>query len=103
MTEQQQQRPEILPAVLGWANPDTGPESCRLYALDEGDAPRWARPVARVAEQAIREKVTPYPSGVGEGDRYLVVRVGSRFVPDDVVSAITERVQDALDAFPDRG
>jgi hypothetical protein len=28
--------PLVIPCTLGWANPDTGPESVRLYALDAG-------------------------------------------------------------------
>jgi hypothetical protein len=44
-----------IPVKLGWSNADTGPENMRLYALDAGDSPRWAKPHARVAETAIRE------------------------------------------------
>jgi hypothetical protein len=89
----------VLPAVLGWSNPDTGPESCRLYALDDGPAPRWAKPHARVAEQAIREHVTPYPSGIGEGDRYLVVRIGDRYLDEDRAEAIAGAVEALLDEW----
>jgi hypothetical protein len=57
-----------IPVKLGWSNPDTGPESMRLYALDAGDQPRWAEPHARVAETAIRELV-----GLNEGARGVLV------------------------------
>lgn len=57
-----------VPVVMGWSNSDTGPEALRLYALDAGDAPRWAKPHARVAETAIREAV-----GVREGVRGVVI------------------------------
>lgn len=83
----------VVPAVLGWGNPERDPESCRLYALDQGPGPRWLeKPYGRVVEQAIRERVTPYPSGIGEGDRYLVVRLGDRFVPDEVAEDLTARI-----------
>lgn len=57
-----------VPVVLGWADDDTGPESLRLYATDAGSAPRWARPHARVAETAIRER-----SRAAEGCRGVVI------------------------------
>lgn len=77
----------VLGAVLGWANPDTGPENNRLYALDQGKSPRWAKPHARVAEQALREAGGHY-----EGDRYLIVRIGDRFLSDDAVEQAVRRV-----------
>ena len=45
----------VIPAKLGWANPDCGPEQMRLYALDAGNQPRWAKPHARTVETAIRD------------------------------------------------
>lgn len=95
----------VLPAVLGWGNPERDRESCRLYALDAGPSPRWLDPPAgRVVEQGIREAgVTPYPSGQGEGDRYLIVRVGSRFVSEDGVRAVAERIMDALEEIDPDG
>lgn len=57
-----------VPVVLGWANPDTGPESLRLYATDAGSSPRWVKPHARVAETAIRET-----SRATEGCRGVVI------------------------------
>jgi hypothetical protein len=45
----------VIPAVLGWANPDTGPNQMRLYALDDGPNPRWAKPHARTLETALDE------------------------------------------------
>lgn len=74
--------PVVVPAVLGWSNPDTGPENLRLYATDRGNAPRWVRPHARVVEQALRET-----AATGEGDRYLVIRLGTRFLSDDAAAA----------------
>lgn len=52
---------------LGWSNPDTGPTSLRLYALDQGDQPRWAKPHARVAEVPLIE------AGAKEGDRFILM------------------------------
>lgn len=80
--------PYALPCTLGWSNPDTGPENVRLYALDAGPSPRWAKPHARVAETAIRE----HDGGMREGDRYLVVRVGDRFVDDDLIAYVADRI-----------
>jgi hypothetical protein len=65
--------PTVVTAVLGWSNPDTGPLSLRLYATDQGDDPRWAKPHARVAEQPFIE------TGATEGDRFVIARVGNRF------------------------
>lgn len=45
----------VIPAKLGWSNEDTGPEPMRLYALDAGDSPRWAKPHARTVETAIKD------------------------------------------------
>lgn len=83
--------PLVIPCTLGWANPDTGPENVRLLALDAGPSPRWAKPHARVAETAIREAGRPW-----EGDRYLVVQVGDRFVDDARLAALAERVRALL-------
>lgn len=63
----------VIPAVLGWSNPDTGPWDTRVYATDQGDSPRWAKPHARVVEQAL------YEAGAREGDRLVVVVLGDRF------------------------
>jgi hypothetical protein len=83
--------PLVIPCTLGWANPDTGPESVRLYALDAGASPRWAKPRARVAETAIREAGRPW-----EGDRYLVVQVGDRFVDDQRLADLGEQIRALL-------
>jgi len=56
-----------IPAKLGWSNADTGPVGMRLYALDQGDDPRWAKPHARVVEQPLME------AGIGEGARATVI------------------------------
>lgn len=58
---------EPIPLKLGWSNPNCGPESMRLYALDQGDQPRWAEPHARVAETVLREL------GAHEGSRWLLI------------------------------
>jgi hypothetical protein len=85
----------IVPAVLGWANPDTGPEQLRLYALDKGDGPRWAKPHARVVETALRENATHY-----EGDRFLVVHIGKdRFVSPEQLEVAAMAVANALDGL----
>lgn len=63
----------VIPARLGWSNPDTGPEEMRLYALDAGDSPRWAKPHARTVETAIRETAHWV-----EGTRATVVVTGTR-------------------------
>lgn len=68
----------LVPAVLGWSNADTGPERVRLYALDQGPQPRWAEPVARVAEHALVER------SAAEGDQAIVLVVGDRFLPKNV-------------------
>lgn len=57
----------MIQLKLGWSNPDTGPCSLRLYALDQGDQPRWAQPHARVAEVPLIE------AGAKEGDRYVLM------------------------------
>lgn len=75
----------VIPAELGWANPDTGPENLRLYAGDISN-PRWAQPHARVAEQPLMEQESR------EGDRFLIVRVGDRFTPDEAVEAIRQAI-----------
>lgn len=85
---------ENFPAVLGWSNPDTGPASLRLYATDRGDSPRWARPRARVIEDALME------AGSTEGDRYIVTRLGDRFVspepPEDPLRVLLGDEDQAL-------
>lgn len=72
-----------VPVVLGWANPDTGPEQLRLYALDAGPSPRWATPHARVVETALQQT-----TGAGEGCRGVVVIVEDRTVSADVLARI---------------
>lgn len=72
--------PLAVSCVLGYSNPDTGPYHLRLYGLDKGPQPRWDRPHARVAEMPLWESGSAH-----EGDRVVVVRVGSRFVSDEVL------------------
>lgn len=81
-----------LPLVLGWGNPERDAEQMRLYSLDAGPAPRWLENrVGRVAEQGIREQ------GPGtEGDRYLLVRVSSRFASDDEMRAAAAAIEQVL-------
>ena len=84
----------VVPAYLGWGNPERDKVQLRLYATDDGDSPRWDErfPGGRVVEYAVTERFGPR-----EGDRYLVVRVGDRFTPD----AVMERVQAAIVAALD--
>ena len=65
--------PKVIPAYLGWANPQESDSSFRLYARDVDEQPRWDRnhPGGRTIEHACPPM---------EGDRYLVVRIGDRFV-----------------------
>lgn len=84
--------PFAVPCVLGWSNHDTGPVSLRLYALDRGEHPRWATPVARVAEVPLIEQ-----GQAREGDRAVVVMCGdSRFVTDDELRRCVEAAQAAV-------
>lgn len=80
-------RPVITPAVLGWKNPDDDGRSLRLYALDRGPSPRWDRsssPTGRTVECAVAGD-TFDTHGAGEGDRYLVVRVGDRYTDEEAI------------------
>lgn len=83
----------VIPAYLGWGNPERDKVSLRLYATDNDDAPRWDRTYegGRVVEYAVVERF-----GQAEGDRFLVVRVGDRFTPDDAMQRVTEAVAKAL-------
>lgn len=62
----------VIPAKLGWSNSDTGPVGMRLYALDNGDSPRWAEPHARVVEQPMIE------AGMTEGSQVTVIVTDAR-------------------------
>jgi hypothetical protein len=77
----------VVPAYLGWGNPERDTVGLRLYATDRGESPRWDREFkgGRVAEYAL-------PGS--EGDRYLIVHLGDRFTADEVA----ERVVAAIDA-----
>ncbi|HKR56387.1 MAG TPA: hypothetical protein VJS20_08800, partial [Gemmatimonadales bacterium] len=70
---------------LGWSNPDTGPTSLRLYALDQGDQPRWAQPHARVAEVPLIE------AGAKEGERYVLLAAEEY--------EVIRKIQDTRDAL----
>lgn len=76
-------RPYVVGCVVGWSNPDCGPVSVRLYAVDDGPHPRWAEPHGRVAEVPLVEH-----GGAVEGDRAVVLLVGDRAMPADVLQRV---------------
>jgi hypothetical protein len=83
-----------LKAYLGWANEGThGGNSLRLYALDRGPSPRWAEGGGRTVERAILE--TFYTN---EGDRYLVIRLGNRFVSDEEMDIIARWIEEHVES-----
>jgi hypothetical protein len=85
----------IIPAVLGWANIEDPNLSHRLYALDAGPSPRWLnRPYGRTIETAIS---TGGAEPVYEGDRFLVVRLGDRFIDDEKAAALTVKIQELIE------
>lgn len=87
--------PRVLPAVLGWTNPDRDRENLRVYALDAGPSPRWNGPAGRVAEQALRER------GGHEGDRLLIVELDrGRWVTDGQLAVIGARIAALLARCP---
>jgi hypothetical protein len=77
----------LIPLKLGWSNPDTGPTSLRLYALDQGDQPRWARPYARVAEVPLIEQ------GAHEGSRYALLTAAELGLMQDVARLARDVLQ----------
>lgn len=83
----------MIPAYLGWGNPERDRVGLRLYATDHDDSPRWDRSYVggRVAEYAVVEAI-----GQREGDQFLVVRVGDRFMPDAEVERIAAAISDLL-------
>lgn len=92
---------DMLELVLGWSNPETaGGESLRLYALDAGDSPRWDKSLGdggRTAERALIHASTDGQHG--EGDRYLLIRLGDRFSDADMLAEqIAQRLVDATSA-----
>lgn len=95
--------PLVLPAVLGWSNTEVG---CRMYALDKGPSPRWHRdgrdPNAtgdgrtsdgRTIEYALRQ----IDGTDREGDRYLIIRLGDRFVDDARAADLTAKITALLE------
>lgn len=82
----------VFPACLGWNNTERDAAQKRLYATDMGNNPRWDKlhPGGRVAEYAAEER------GAHEGDRYLVVRVGDRFVPDSEMDRVASAIRSIL-------
>lgn len=89
--------PIVTRAVLGWSNPETaGGASVRLYALDKGKSPRWDHtqgPGGRTIERAIVER----DGGTLEGDRYLVVWMGNRFVDDLYIERTAKLIANAAE------
>jgi hypothetical protein len=80
-------------ARLGWSNPDTGPANKRLYATDQGDSPRWAKPRARVVEDALEEH------GCYEGTRVLVIALDRDLTQPELEQcavACLESIEDIL-------
>jgi hypothetical protein len=65
----------------------------RLYATDAGDAPRWDGEWGRSIERAATE------NGAVEGDRYLVVRIGNRYVEPETLRELAEAIEGLLDDF----
>lgn len=86
------ENPAVIPAYLGWGNPERDTVQLRLYATDEGSKDRWDDrfPGGRVVEYAVTER-----HGT-EGDRYLVVRVGNRFTTDGRMTEVTEAIESVL-------
>lgn len=82
----------VLPAVLGWGNPEPDRVGLRLYATDRDRSPRWDKlyPGGRVAEYAVVERF-----GTAEGDRFLIVRVGDRFTPDAEIERLAAAIRAA--------
>jgi hypothetical protein len=79
--------PYVTTAYLGWGNPERDAVQMRLYATDVDDSPRWApEQGGRVVEYACTEH------GATEGDRFLVVRLGNRFVKREDAEAIGQQV-----------
>lgn len=86
---------EIIPATLGWSNPETaGGESKRLYATDVGQG-RWAPNGGRTIERALMENES------FEGDRFLVIRIGDRFISDGKAQLLKEMIQKNLEDLND--
>lgn len=84
----------ILKAYLGWSNEEThGGNSLRLYALDQGRSPRWAPNGGRTVERALSERST------GEGDRYLIVKLGDRFYSEAQVEVAIRLVEEVLESL----
>jgi hypothetical protein len=93
--------PTVIPAVLGWRNPEDDGLSLRLYARDAGPSPRWDRqssPAGRTIECALASPVAGQ-YGRGEGDRYLVVRAGDRFVDEDRLAALVDAVEELVEQW----
>lgn len=84
-------------AKLGWSNPDTGPVCKRLYALDQGQEPRWARPHARVVEQALMEY------GVEEGSRVVVVALDRSVTPLQLDQCVLAAMDAVMATLPREG
>jgi hypothetical protein len=84
----------VIPAYLGWNNAERDKVNVRLYATDDGNSPRWDKRFegGRVVEYAAVERFGP-----AEGDQFLVVRIGDRFTPVEVIERVTAAVLAALE------
>lgn len=86
--------PDITPAVLGWSNPTTnGGANLRLYALDKGPSPRWDKDGGRTIEMALIERDG---GRLYEGDRYLVVHLGDRFISEAFQNIVIKAINKEL-------
>lgn len=83
----------MIPAYLGWGNEERDSAGVRLYATDRGQSPRWDMRYrgGRVVEYALVEQF-----GQAEGDRFLIVRIGDRFTPDEAMERVEGAVLEAL-------
>lgn len=78
----------VIPAVLGWKNPDDDGSQLRLYALDKGPGPRWSKdsPTGRTIELAAQVDGN-------EGHRYLLVHLGDRYTDQAVIDHFAEHIE----------
>lgn len=96
----------IIPAYLGWGNSERDAVGLRLYATDHEPptAPRWDHLFkgGRVVEYPIVERF-----GQAEGDKFLIIHLGNRFlsseVAEEVAKAIAALLQDMGSVLSDGG
>lgn len=90
---------EILPARLGWSNPETGGgANGRLYATDKNESPRWDDALGR-GGRTIERALIERDGAVFEGDQYLIVRVGDRFKSRDDIEFLASEFTKILHGF----